>query len=197
MTTPLFETEMEQGANWSAIVNYYGGDTFMAPIEEIDPGYPTQIRVSTHLLPTSSDTPVIISGIQGMDGLNSVNSGVQLCERVDADYFTVPLSTVGCEWVVGTGEITWHQPFPLSGYTARCVLRSKWYSGVKIAEYTTALGNAIIDTNDGSITLTNTAVETADMTFTKAYGDIEVVAAGGNVVRVARLAVTLSRETTK
>ena len=195
--TPLFELELEQGTDWNAIMNWYGGAIFMAPIEEIDPGYPTKIRVSSHLLPTSSDTPVIISGVQGVEMLNSRDTGVELCERVDANYFLVPVSSVGCEWVPGTGEITWHQPSNITSYTARCKLRSRWYSGTVIHEFTTENGGITLDDNDASIRLDITAAESAALAFVTAYGDIELISPTGAVTRVARLKVTFSREMTK
>ena len=197
MTTPLFEVEMDQGADWNVVINWYGDGVFRAPIEEIDPGYPTQIRVSTHLLPSSSDTPVIISGVQGAEILNSSNTAVELCTRVDADYFTVPVSTIACEWVPGTGEITWNKPTDLTSFTARCQLRSKWYSGTIITEMTTENTGITLDSNDGSIALNRIASVTAALGFTKAYGDIEVISAAGIVTRVARLVVAFQRETTR
>lgn len=197
MGTPIFEVEMEQGADWNCTVNWYGGGTFRAPIEELDPGYPTQIRVTSHLLPSSSDTPVIISGVQGVEMVNSKDTGVELCARVDDNYFTVPVSSVGCEWVPGTGEITWYKPSDLTGYTARAKLRKSWSSSTVIHEYTTENGGIVLDTNDASIKLVNTAAETAAMNFTTAYVDVELIAPGGAVTRTHRLKVNFSRETTK
>lgn len=197
--TPTFEVSMEQGATWSATVNWYGGGVFRAPIEEIVPGYPTIIRVSSHLLPTVSETPVILSGIQGTEILNSKDTGVEMATYVDADYFSLPVSTVTCNWIPGTGEITWYKPTDLTGYIARCTFRSKWYSGVKLFELTTANGGCTINLNDASIRLNITATATTSAIFTKAYGDIEVIASNGAgaITRVARMVVTLSRETTK
>jgi len=197
MTTPVFEVEMQQGADFNATVNWYGGGVFRGPIEEIDPGYPTKVRVSAHGLPSSSDTPVIISGVQGAEILNSVDRGIELCTRVDADYFTVPISTVPCEWVVGTGEITFHQPSNLAGFTARCALRSKPYSGSIIHTFTTENSGIVLDANDGSILLTTTAAVTAGLLFGRAYGDVELISGAGLVTRVFRIEVPFSRETTK
>jgi hypothetical protein len=196
MSTPIFEVDMEQGADFNCIINWYGGDVFRAPIEEIDPGYPTRVRVSNHLLPTVSDTPVIISGVHGAEMLNSTHTGVEECTYIDANYFYVPISTVGCEWVPGTGEITWHQPSDLTGYTGRLKLKPSWHSSTVIHEYTTENGDMVIVLNDASIQLLNTGVETAAFSFNKAYGDFELIAPGGGITRVARLIVTFSREMT-
>jgi len=159
-------------------------------------GYPTQIRVSSHLLPTSSDTPVIISGVQGAEILNSSETAIELVNRVDADYFTVPISTVACEWVPGTGEITYHKPTDISASTGRCQLRKSWNSSVIIAEFTTENSGMVLDGNDGSILIKQTAVQTAALSFVRAYGDIEIITAG-IVTRVARVIVDFSREFTR
>lgn len=194
--TPEFEVEMQQGAHFAVTINWYGGGTFRAPIEEIDPGYPTKIRVTGHQLPSSSETPVIISGVQGAEILNSRETAIDMCQRIDDDYFTVPVSTVACEWITGTGEITFSLPTDITDYTARCQLRSKWYSGEFIHEFTN--DDITLDANDGSIQLEALTAATAALGFTKAYGDIELIAPDGiTVTRVARLIVNFSREMTK
>jgi len=197
MSTPQFELNMDQGAHFSATINWYGGGTFRAPIEEIDPGYPTRVRVTAHGLPTSSPTPIIISGVQGANILNSRNTAIDLCDTVDDDYFTVPVSTVSCNWLTGTGEITYSQPTDMTDCTARCQLRSKWNAGEFIHEFTTENSGIILDSNDGSIQLDAPSADTTSMNFVKAYGDIEVITSGGVVTRVARLVITFSREMTK
>ena len=197
MSTSLYELDMDQGADWDATVHWYGGATFRAAIEEIDPGYPTIIRVTGHLLPSASPTPIVISGVQGAEILNSTDSVLELCTYVDEDYFTVPVSTRTCEWVVDSGEITYIQPTDIANFTARCQLRSKWYSGTVIHEFTTENGGITLDANDGSILLSCTAAETAAMDYSRAYGDIELISSLGKVTRVARLIVDFSREMTK
>lgn len=193
MSIPEFELDMERGADFEATINWYGGGTFRAPIEEIDHGYPTTVRVSAHGLPSSSETPVIISGVQGAVILNSRNTAIDLCGRVDDDHFTVPVSTVACEWVVGTGEITYSKPTDITNYTGSCVLRAKWYSGATIHTFSTALTTMVLDANDGSVLITATAAETAALDFVKAYGDIELISPAGKKTRVARLIINLHR----
>ena len=197
MSTPEFELDMDQGAHWTATINFYGGGTFRAPIEEIIPGYPTRIRVTGHSLPSSSDTPVIVSGVQGAEILNSSETAIDMMTRVDDDYFDAPVSTIPCEWTPGTGEITFSLPTDLLNHTARCQLRTKWHAGTFIHEFTTENGGIILDANDGSIQLDVTSAVNADFNFVKAYGDIEIITAGGVVTRVARIIVNFSREMTK
>lgn len=197
MSIPTFHLPMAQGTDWATTFNWYGGGKFLAPIEEIDPGYPTRIRVTSHLLPTVSSTPIIISGVIGMEILNSKDTGVELCDREDADYFTVPISTVAKEWVLGTGEITYWQPTNITSYTARCHLRKKWYSTTYLQELTTENGGIVLTANDASIQLQLTAVQTAALDFDTCYFQVEMISPGGIVARVAQGSITMDREITK
>ena len=197
MSTPEFELNMDQGAYFAATINWYGGGIFLGPIEEIDPGYPTMVRVTGHQLPSASPTPVIITGVQGAAILNSKESAIPMCKRVDDDYFTVPISTVPCEWVTGTGEITFNLPTDLTNYTGRCQMRTKWHAGDFIAEWSTTAGDMILNANDGSVQIESLSAITAGLDFVKGYADMEVISPGGIVTRVARLIINFSREMTK
>ncbi len=195
--TPIFEVGMEQGADFYTTINWYGGGIAMGVIEEIEMGYPTKVQVTGHGLPTASPTPVIISGVQGAEILNSTDTGIELCTVVDDDHFTVPLSTVAYEWIPGTGEITWHTPTDITNFTARCQLRSKWHSGSVIQEFKTDDSTIILNANDASIQLGILGAATQALSFNKGYGDIELIAPGGAITRVARIIATFSREMTK
>jgi len=195
---PRYKVDMYQGADWRPKLNWYGGGLFMGPIEEIDPGYPTKIRVTAHGLPSASDTPVIISGVEGMTILNSKELAILQASRVDADYFTMPISTVACEWVVGTGEITYYKPTDISAYTAfRGKLRSRVYKSDTLADMTEANGKIIITDNDAGIELNLTAAETALLDFTHGYVDVEGVDAGDQVHRIFALDINFIRESTR
>lgn len=193
MSTPIFEVDMDQGADFDIILNWYGADTFRAPIEEITPGYPTKIRVSSHLLPSVSDTPVIISGVIGADILNSRETAIELCKYVDADHFTVPVSTVASKWEIGTGEITYRTPCDITGYTAIGQIRSKWYTGALIKDLTTADGSIVLDANDASIAIHISASETQNFDFTTAYCHVELISPSGVETRVFELIITFNR----
>lgn len=198
MSVPRYELPMYQGADWTPKLNWYGGGIFMAPIEEIDPGYPTVIRCTAHGLPTASDTPVIISGVEGMPILNSKDLAILQATYVDADHFSMPVSTVACEWVVGTGEITYYKPTDISGYTAfRGTLRSRVHKNTALATLTEANSKIIITDNDAGIQLKLTAVETEALDFTRGYIDVEGVDAGGAVHRIFSIDVNFVRESTR
>jgi hypothetical protein len=198
MSTPHFDLIIRQGADENFTVNWYGGGVFRAPIEEIDSGYPTQIKVTSHLLPSASDTPIIISGVEGMTVLNSKDTGIEMCTRVDEDFFTVPVSTVSQEWCVGTGEITWHQPTNITGFTARCQIRKRWHdTALIIPELNTGNGGIVLNDNDASIKLVLTSAQTAAMTADKMVFDVELIDLAAKVIPVFKGTFRLQREQTR
>lgn len=195
--TPNFLLDIQQGATFSYIFHWYAGGKFMAPIEEIVTGYPTIIKCTAHGLPTNSDTPVILSGIDGCEILNSADLGIEEMAYVDADTFSVPQSTVGDIWKVGTGEVTYHKPSIITGYTARMQIREKWHSVTFIHELTTENGGITLTEEDASIELTITPADTVNFTFNHAVYDIEMIAPGGEITRIIEGTIINHKEVTK
>ena len=195
--TPRFELDMEQGATFNYTFHWYAGGKFMAPIEDITVGYPTRIKVTAHGLPTISDTPVIISGVLGAEILNSHDLGIDEAIYIDADHFDMPQSTVADVWSCGTGEITYHKPSDINGFTARMQIREKWHSTNFIHELTTENGGILLTVEDASIEITITPVNTEAFTFNKAVYDIEMISPGGDITRIIEGTITLSKEVTK
>lgn len=195
--TPVFDLDMEQGETFEQSFNWYAGGKFMARIEEVEVGYPTIIKVTNHGLPSVSMTPVIISGVMGCEILNSSDLGIELATYIDADHFSMPISTVADTWKVNTGEITYHKPTDITDYTARMHIREKWHSTTFIHELTTENGGIVLDVNDASIGLSIDAATTALFTFNKAFYDIEMVSPVGTVTKVIKGTITLYKEITK
>lgn len=198
MSTPTFDDlTMAQGSTWATSFNWYGGGKFLAPIEEIDPGYPTRIKVSSHLLPSITGTPVIISGVEGMEILNSKNTAIELVDRVDDDWFLIGISTVAKSWVVNTGEITYYRPTVITDFTARCQFRKYWHSKTVLAELTTENGGIVLTEEDAGIQLQCTAEQTAAFNFDRCVFDVEMISPGLAVTRVAQGTIYLDRERTR
>jgi hypothetical protein len=132
-----------------------------------------------------------------MSILNSKDLAILRATRVDDDHFVMPASTVGCEWVVGTGELTYYMPTDITGMTFRAQLRSRVHNGTVLADMTTENGKIVASLNDASIQLYLTAAETALLNFTKGYLDCEAIDAAGGIQRVFSLTVNLVREVTR
>jgi hypothetical protein len=132
-----------------------------------------------------------------MTVLNSKDTGVELADYVDDDHFNLPVSTVAQEWCVGSGEMTWYLPTDITGYTARCQIRKRWHSSTFEAELTTENGGITLTTEDAGIELYIDAATSAAFTFDKAVFDVEMISAGGDIVRVVQGVIEVSREVTR
>jgi hypothetical protein len=198
MSTPNFPLQIDQGGSFTTTFNWYGGGMFMAPIEEVIVGYPSVIKVTAHGLPQVSDTPVILSGIDGADILNSKEHTIEEAHYKDADHFSMPVSTVKDIWVIGSGECTYHMPIEdLADYTAKMHIREKWHSTDFIHELTTENDGITLTSEDASILLVIDAADTALFTFNKAHYDIDLIDPVGIITRFAEGVVTLNKRITR
>lgn len=192
--TPQFHLYVEQGVNFNHTFQWMNAGMFMAPIELIQEGYPTVITVTGHGLPTLASHPVIISGVEGCQALNSEGTAMPFATRIDANRFSVPISSQGKEWVPGTGELTYHIPTDLTDYTGRTVIRKNWYTADPIHEMTTENGGMLLIPSIGGIQLMIPKAITAGFTFRNAWYDVDLIDSGGYEFRVFKGPISLERE---
>jgi hypothetical protein len=190
--TPEFPIHIEQGADFDHTFQWFGGGKFIAPIENVELGYPTIITVTGHLLNDVSPTPVIISGVDGCEDLNSVDTGIEPATRMSDDIFSLPVSSVGDAWIEGTGELTYFMPTDLTDFTGVLNIRKNWYSSTILHTISTALGTMTLGVDDGSIRIQISAAATTLLTFVGGVYDVDLTG-GGVVTRVFRGPVTLHR----
>jgi len=158
---PELPIHIERGASFDHTFQWLGGGKFIGAIEDLEPGYPTRIKVTNHGLNQLSPTPVIISGVNAYSedllpreirNLNSINTGIDLGTYESANWFQMPVSTVGETWFPGTGEITYFRPTDISGWGGECNIRKNWHTPV-LHTISTQLGTMILTGTDGSIRL--------------------------------------------
>ena len=87
-------------------------------------------------------------------------------------------------------------PVDFTGSTARLHARRKFSSVDKLFELTTANGGIAL-TDDGEITLSMTAVQTAALTFDRGVYDLEIVPPAGQPYKIIKGNVFLKREVTR
>ena len=207
--TPEFPLPIEQGASFDHTLQWLGGGQFIGPIEDLQPGYPTIIRVTGHSLNALSPTPVVISGVNALDedgetiemrNINSVATGIPLATRIDADTFWVPVATVGETWKPGSGEITHWLPSDITGWGGECNIRKNWHTAV-IHTISTSLGTMTLDGTDGSVRLQIASNITANFNFVGGVYDIDLWPSGGarptdgsTIIRVFRGPVKMYRD---
>jgi hypothetical protein len=185
---------IEQGVDFAHTFHWFAGNKFMAPIELIEEGYPTVITVTDHGLNTLTPQPIFISGVEGCPHLNTVDTYVARATRIDADTFSVGRSTVGQRWIAGTGEITYHAPTDITGYTAVCTIRRSWHHSTIIHSMTTENGGINLTTEDAGIELIIPDDITASFNFKNAVYDVDMIGPGGYKQRVFRGPVVLHRD---
>ena len=117
-----------------------------------------------------------------------------MATRLDDNRFSVPISSVGKQWTPGTGELTYHIPTDMTGYTGRCVIRRNWFDATVIHEMTTENGGMILELTSGSIQLVIPKATTAGFSFKNAWYDVDMTSPGGVEYRVFKGPITLERE---
>jgi len=202
MTVPVLPLEIEQNSSFDHTLQWYGGGKFIAPIEDIRVGYPTEFRVTGHGLNAVSPTPVIISGVEGLRDVNSVDTGIDLGSRIDDNWFSMPVSSVGETWdPAGTGEITYWRPSNIAGWGGECNIRKNWYTATPYHTISTVLGTMTLNGTDGSIRLQIASDVTGAFNFVNAVYDIDLWPSGGarptdgsQIVRVFKGPVKMMRD---
>jgi hypothetical protein len=191
---------MIQGATFQRTFNLYDNGDELHEIEEVTVGYPTVIKVTGHGLSQLSTTPVFIANVKGTTQLNSPTCETTQATYVDADHFSVPISTVADTWKTGTGDITWKNPADFTDLKARMHIRSVVESTTLIHELTTENGGITLTSADGSIDLLISAVDTAAFEFKSAVFDLELVDDTGATEVVTRIVegdIILHKEVTR
>ena len=85
----------------------------------------------------------------------------------------------------------------LTGYTARCQVRSKYSSATTVLNLTSQAGTLTITANTGTIAFNVSASTTAALTPGNYVWDLELVDAGGIVTRLVGGTCTVTPEVTR
>lgn len=184
---PDIPLAVERGTSFDNTLQWLGGGKFIAPIEDLTPGYPTLIKVTGHSLNAVSPSPVIISGVNAYDedgevvemrNINSKFHQIAMGTRIDADWFSVPMSTVDAIWKAGSGEISHFLPSNITGWGGECNIRKNWHSPV-LHTISTALGTMTLDGTDGSCRIQIASNITDTIELVSGVYDIDLWPGGG------------------
>lgn len=196
MAASKLNITIEQGATFNLGFNWYGAGKLCKLIEDLTPGCPTLITITSHGLPSASPTPVYISHVQGAKRANTAGSPVK-ATWVDANSFYVDADTVGQTYVANTGLVTWFAPTDLTSYSARMHIREDVDDVTAIDELSSTGGEITLSVTDGRIEITIADTVTAAYDFDEAVYDLEVEDGTGVVTRLLYGTVTLSKEVTR
>jgi hypothetical protein len=187
MMVPDFPLNIEAGTSFDHTLQWLGGGKFIAPIEDLEVGYPTKIKVTGHQLNAVSPSPMYISGVNALDedgnpremrNINSKFNDVANATRVDDDWMTIPMATVNETWEEGSGEIAHFLPSNIDGWGGECNIRKNWFSPV-LHTISTVLTTMTLNGTDGSIQLQIASNVTGTIDLVSGVYDIDLWPGGG------------------
>lgn len=149
------------------------------------------------------DWPVWVVGVAGMDQINHTADELrQACAAyygyyVDANSLRLDVDTTRFGTYTSGGEVLYHPPVNLTGFTARMQIRETVESTTILHTMTTENGGITLGGTVGTIALLISATDTAAFTFDSAVYDLEIISAGGVVTEVMSGTVTLGDEVTR
>jgi len=196
---PQHDLVILQGTTFRKAFNWFAGAQQRRGIELITPGFPTIITITGHGLTIGAVTPMSLFDIKGMPQLNTTD-----CEAVEATYvtddtFSVPINTIGREWVDPSGAATWFEPSDITGFTARMQIRPDKTSTEVIHELTDGGGGITFDLASAAVLLEIEAADTTLFDFRTAVYDLEVIGPTPDfhVTRLVEGEVSLDTEVTR
>lgn len=149
------------------------------------------------------DWPVWVVGVAGMDQINHTSDELRdACAAyyayyVDANSLRLDVDTTRFNAYTSGGEVLYHPPVNLTGFTARMQIRETVESTTVLHSLTTENGGITLGGAAGTIALTISATDTAAFTFDTAVYDLEVVSGGDVVTEIASGAVLMNNEVTR
>lgn len=160
---------------------------------------PTITTDIPHVL--SAGNEVVISSVEGAGGVNNspLTPVWTVATTPTSTTFTITTSSAPGVYTRG-GKVS--VPRDLTGYTARMHVRSDIEDADVVLSATTTDGRLVISAPSGSavphqVTLTIDATTMAGITAKSYRYDLEVVSAGGVVLRVVEGPLTVRREVTR
>lgn len=196
-----YDFTIKQGATFSTTLKYSQPQFVVKPISSVSKSGQAGVTATAHGL--TVDWPVWIVGVLGMAQINHrpddlrVPSKAYLGYYVSANALRLNVDTTRFADYVSGGELLYHPPVDLTGFTARMQIRSSLSSIVVIHELTTANGGITLGGAAGTVGLLIPAATTTSFDFTTAVYDLELVSGSGVVTRLLSGKITLSKEVTR
>lgn len=196
-----YDFTIQQGSTFSPVLKYSQPQFTVKAITAITRSGQAVVTAAGHGL--TIDWPVWIVGAVGMEQINHRSTDLPLANKayfayfVDANSLRLNLDTTRFNAYTSGGELLYHPPVDLTGFTARMQIRETVDSATILATLTTENGGITLGGTAGTVTLLLSATATAAFTFGSAVYDLEIISAGGIVTPLLSGAVTLVKEVTR
>lgn len=196
-----YDFTIKQGATFSTTLKYSQPQFVVKPITGLTKSGQGVVTAVGHGL--TIDWPVWIVGVQGMAQVNHrsddlrVPSKAYLAYYVSADSLRLNVDTSRFAAYTSGGELLYHPPVDLTGFTARMQIRPSLISATVIHSLTTENGGITLGDATGTVELLIPATATDDFDFTAAVYDLEIIDGSGVVTRLLSGNIALSKEVTR
>lgn len=192
---------IKQGSTFSLTLKYGQPQFAVKAITGVTKSGQAVVTATGHGL--TVDWPVWVVGVAGMDQLNHTSDELRdACAAyyayyVDGNSLRLDVDTTRFGAYTSGGEVLYHPPVDLTGFTARMQIRETIESTTVLHSLTTENGGITLGGAAGTIALTISATDTAAFTFDTAVYDLEIISAGGVVTEIASGAVLMNNEVTR
>lgn len=196
-----FDFTIQQGSTFNPQLKYSQPQFVVKPITAITKSGQAAVTATGHGL--TIDWPVWIVGVVGMEQINHRSEMLNLANKayfgyfVDANTIRLNVDATRFNAYVSGGELLYHPPVDLTGYTARMQIRATLEDATVLVSLTTENGGITLGATAGTIALLITAAATTLLTFSNAVYDLEIISAGGIVTRLLSGNIILSKEVTR
>jgi hypothetical protein len=195
-----FDFTIQQGATFNPQLKFSQPQFSVKAITAITKSGQAVVTATGHGL--TVDWPVWIVGVLGMDQINHRTEALRNPSKAYFGYFvdanTIRLNVDSSRFAayVSGGELLYHPPVDLTGFTARMDIRETLDEVTVIHTLTTENAGITLGGVAGTIDLLIPAATTEGFTFGNAVYDLELIN-GTVVTRLLGGAITLSKEVTR
>lgn len=196
-----YDFTIKQGKTFTRVLRYGQQHLAVKAINGVTKSGQAVVTAAAHGL--TIDWPVWIVGVGGMDQLNHTADEIQCLDKaydayyVDSSTLRLNADTTRFGTYTSGGEVLYHPPVDLTGFTARMQIRETVESATVLHSLTTENGGIALGGVAGTISLLISATDTAAFTFDTAVYDVELISAGGIVTEVACGGITIGDEVTR
>ena len=196
-----YDFSMQQGATFNPKLKYSQPQFTVKVITGVTKSGQAVVTAAAHGL--TVDWPVWVVGVVGMDQINHRPEHLKLANKayygyfVDSNSIRLNVDTTRFSAYQSGGELLYHPPVNLTGFTARMELREDVDDATVLHSMTTENGGITLGGADGTIDLLVSAANTSGFTFGHAVYDLELISASGVVTRLLSGTVVVSKEVTR
>lgn len=192
---------IRQGETFLRVIRWETPPFVYKPITAITKTAPVGITAVGHGLVSGWRVAVVSAG--GMEQINAKNNPPREHEFVQctvSDVDNVTLNTVNAteyDTYTSGGYLQYYTPVDLAGYSARMDIKNR-IGGTELLSITSGApdNRIVLDNANHTITITIAAADTAALTFSKGYYDLELESGSGIVTTLFSGVVTVTKEVT-